>query len=155
MIASVLPVTAFAAEDTDPPAANAWKYGLNGDRGFNENTFATIERNTDGGSDSNWRDGSMTGNGTMGLIESCDPAEDVIIYNDTRLVLGTNDIFEVADVAVNIDEIRKTAHGSNAFTTTAASVLSARAAITPRVWAAYGSATGCPTGRATSRRTRM
>lgn len=86
-----------------------WNYGLNGCRGFNENTYSPIVRHTDGKSDSNWRDGSMTGNGTMALIESCDPSEDVIIFNNTKLVLGTNDIFDVANIADHIDEIKKTA----------------------------------------------
>ncbi len=98
--ASVLNISASAAE---------WKYGLGNSKGFNENTYKTIERQTEGKTNNNWRDGSMTGNGEMGLIESCDPFEDVIIFNNTKLVLGTNDIYEVADVSSNLDLIRKTA----------------------------------------------
>lgn len=102
-------VTASAAVVVQASDDDNWKYGLNGARGFNENTYSTISRQTEGKSDSNWRDGSMTGNGEMGIIESCDPAEDVIIFNNTKLVLGSNEIYDVADVSANLDSIRKTA----------------------------------------------
>ncbi len=92
-----------AAED------NMWKYGLNGAKGFNENTYSEIVKQTTGGSSNNWRDASMTGNGETAIIENFSPSEDVIIYNNTKLVLGTNDIYDVADVSANLDNIRKTA----------------------------------------------
>lgn len=96
-------VSAIASENS------MWKYGLNGAKGFNESTYSKITKNTNGTSSSNWRNGSMTGNGEMSVIESMAPDEDVIIFNNTKLVLGSNEIYDVADVAANLDSIRKTA----------------------------------------------
>lgn len=86
-----------------------WKYGIGDSKGFNENTYSNINKYTDGSSNSNWRDGSMTGNGEQALIESGAPDEDTIIFNNTKLVLGSNEIFEVMDISSNLDSIRTTA----------------------------------------------
>ena len=108
-VAIIITMLAMGDVCTNATENDMWKYGLNGAKGFNETTYSSIVRQTSGGSNNNWRDGSMTGNGEMGLIESCDPAEDVIIFNNTKLILGTNDIYDVADVSANLDAIRKTA----------------------------------------------
>ena len=50
-----------------------WKYGIGESIGFNENTYKTVEKST---TNNNWRDGSVTANGEIGFIESCDPDED-------------------------------------------------------------------------------
>ncbi|HIW57776.1 MAG TPA: glycoside hydrolase family 95 protein [Firmicutes bacterium] len=86
-----------------------WKYGIGDSKGFNENTYANINKYTDGSSNSNWRNGSMTGNGEQAIIESGAPDEDTIIFNNTKLVLGSNEIFEVMDISENLDSIRTTA----------------------------------------------
>ena len=80
-----------------------WKYGIGDSKGFNENTYTNINKYTDGSSNSNWRDGLMTGNGEQALIESGAPDEDAIIFNNTKLVLGSNEIFEVMDISSNLD----------------------------------------------------
>ena len=86
-----------------------WKYGIGDSKGFNENTYANIDKYTDGSSNNNWRDGLMTGNGEQAVIESGAPDEDTIIFNNTKLVLGSNEIFEVMDISDNLDSIRTTA----------------------------------------------
>ncbi|MGN0243818.1 MAG: glycosyl hydrolase family 95 catalytic domain-containing protein [Lachnospiraceae bacterium] len=92
-------------------AETTWSYGI-GDTmadpslGYHEATYASIARNTTGTTSNNWRDGSMAGNGTISFIESADPDEDVFIFNNTKLVLGENDIVEVADVSAILDDMR-------------------------------------------------
>ena len=69
-----------------------WKYGIGDSVGFNENTYRTIEKCT---TDANcWREGSVTANGEMGFIESCDPKEDVFIFNNTKIVTDNAEIYE-------------------------------------------------------------
>ena len=89
----------------DPPQ---WRYGLGEDQGFYESKYSPITKNEYSKTYVNqWRDGSMTGNGTMGIIESADPAEDVFIFNHTKLVLGSNDVRETPNVAGKLETIRK------------------------------------------------
>lgn len=81
-----------------------WKYGLNGALGFNENTYKSIEKST---TNDNWRDGSVTANGEIGFIESCDPKEDVFIFNNTKIVTDGTDIYETPVISGILDEQRK------------------------------------------------
>ena len=107
MVSAFCPEASFAQSEVNTEMTE-WKYGLGSDKGFNEDTYTTITRNEYSRNNVNqWRDGSMTGNGTMGVIESCDPAEDVFIFNNTKFVLATNEVREVADVSANLETIRK------------------------------------------------
>ena len=107
MVSAFCPAASFAQSEVNTEMTE-WKYGLGSDKGFNEDTYTTITRNEYSRNNVNqWRDGSMTGNGTMGVIESCDPAEDVFIFNNTKFVLATNEVREVADVSANLETIRK------------------------------------------------
>ena len=84
--------------------ANDWKYGLGNALGFNESTYKTIDKAT---TNDNWRDGSVTANGEIGFIESCDPKEDVFIFNNTKIVTDNNNIYETPDIRDILDEQRK------------------------------------------------
>lgn len=75
--ASMAPLMGAHAEAPD------WKYGLGDAIGFNESTYASIEKSTKKDS---WREGSVTANGEIAFIESCDPDEDVFIFNNTKIV---------------------------------------------------------------------
>ena len=59
---SIVPLTGAHAEAPD------WKYGLGDALGFNESTYAAIEKSTKKDS---WREGSVTANGEIAFIESC------------------------------------------------------------------------------------
>ena len=81
--------------------ANDWKYGLGNSLGFNESTYKTIDK---AATNDNWRDGSVTANGEIGFIESCDPKEDVFIFNNTKIVTDNNNIYETPDISNILDE---------------------------------------------------
>ncbi len=81
-----------------------WKYGIGSALGFNENTYETIEKGTKNDA---WRDGSVTANGEIGFIESCDPNEDVFIFNNTKIVTDERDFYETPDISSILDEQRK------------------------------------------------
>ena len=89
-----------------------WKYGIGSSTGFNENTYKTVERAT---SNDNWRDGSVTANGEIGFIESCDPKEDVFIFNNTKIVTDGGDIYETPVINGVLDEQRLGAIERNNF----------------------------------------
>ena len=80
-----------------------WKYGLGDSVGFNENTYKTVEKAT---TNNNWRDGSVTANGEIGFIESCDPDEDVFIFNNTKIVTDGDDIYETPVISNILDAQR-------------------------------------------------
>lgn len=116
MMAVSLLATSFGTGAVTAPAANAqtgeytvngtdWKYGLGKCIGFNENTYTTIEKNTTNAN--NWREGSVTANGEMGFIESCDPKEDVFIFNNTKIVTDNTEIYETPDISSILDKQRK------------------------------------------------
>lgn len=84
--------------------APEWKYGLNGALGFNEHTYAAVEKSTKKDS---WREGSVTANGEIAFIESCDPDEDVFIFNNTKIVWDAADFFETPKISNILDEQRK------------------------------------------------
>ena len=67
-----------------------WLYGRNGMHGFDSGSYPVIGKGQ-AGLDA-WRDALAAGNGWTGLLESFDPQEDVIIYQNTELVLDTNQI---------------------------------------------------------------
>jgi hypothetical protein len=96
------------AEESDTAfnksAAGTWKYGLGDAMGFNENTYKTIQK---AATNDNWRDGSVTANGEIGFIESCDPDEDVFILNNTKIVQDGTDIYETPVISGVLDEQRK------------------------------------------------
>lgn len=101
-----------AGEDTMNAYDAEWKYGLNGALGFNENTYKSIDKKT---TNDNWRDGSVTANGEIGFIESCDPKEDVFIFNNTKIVTDGTDIYETPVISGILDEQRKGAIERNNF----------------------------------------
>lgn len=94
---SFLSMTGASAESPD------WKYGLGSALGYNENTYATIEKSTK--SDA-WREGSVTANGEIAFIESCDPNEDVFIFNNTKIVTDGADFYETPKISDILDEQR-------------------------------------------------
>lgn len=81
-----------------------WKYGIGNSLGYNENTYATVEKSTKNDA---WREGSVTANGEIGFIESCDPDEDVFIFNNTKIVTDERDFYETPDISSVLDEQRK------------------------------------------------
>ena len=81
-----------------------WKYGLGEALGFNESTYRSIDKCTTADS---WRYGSVTANGEIGFIQSCDPKEDVFIFNNTKLVTDGNAIYETPVISNILDEQRK------------------------------------------------
>ncbi|HHV98628.1 MAG TPA: hypothetical protein GXX36_03485 [Clostridiaceae bacterium] len=80
-----------------------WKYGLGDAIGFNENTYKSI--GTSGSN--NWRDGSVSGNGEIAFIESCDPNEDVFIFNNTKIVTDRDSLYTTPDISHILDRQRK------------------------------------------------
>ncbi len=89
-----------------------WKYGIGESIGFNEDTYKTVEKST---TNNNWRDGSVTANGEIGFIESCDPDEDVFIFNNTKIVTDGDDIYETPVIDNILDEQRLGAIERNNF----------------------------------------
>ena len=79
-----------------------WKYGLGDSIGWNQDTFKTI--GTTG--NANWRDASPSGNGELAILESCDPNEDVFILINTKIVQNTTSIYDVPNIADQMDLIR-------------------------------------------------
>ena len=76
-------VTSYAGDADDTfkvSSTDGWKYGIGEAMGFNENTYKSIEK---AATNDNWRDGSVSANGEIAFIESCDPDEDVFIFNNT------------------------------------------------------------------------
>lgn len=84
-----------------------WQYGRNGMHGFDSGSYPVIGKGQ-AGLDA-WRDALAAGNGWTGLLESFDPQEDVIIYQNTELVLDTNQIYRVPDYSKILEEERKNA----------------------------------------------
>lgn len=70
-------------------------------------SYPVIPKGQEGGE--GWRDALVTGNGWTGLLESFAPQEDVLIYQDTRLVLDTNQIYRVPEYADVLEQIRTNA----------------------------------------------
>ncbi len=101
--ASLMTASFVALRDAHAESAQ-WKYGLGGAIGFNEDTYATIEKST---ATNAWREGSVTANGEIAFIESCDPDEDVFIFNNTKIVTDGTDIYETPVVSGILDEQRK------------------------------------------------
>ena len=108
MVASLITAPFVPLSDIQAPVAQAetqtWKYGLNGALGFNENTYSTIEKST---TENSWREGSVTANGEIAFIESCDPDEDVFIFNNTKIVTDGTDFYETPDISSILDDQRK------------------------------------------------
>ncbi|MBE5928831.1 MAG: hypothetical protein E7267_05615 [Lachnospiraceae bacterium] len=106
--------TTHADEQTGNYNVNGmtWKYGIGEASGFNENTYKTVEKST---TNDNWRDGSVTANGEIGFIESCDPNEDVFIFNNTKIVTDSDDIYETPVISNILDEQRLGAIQRNNF----------------------------------------
>ncbi|WP_026835248.1 glycosyl hydrolase family 95 catalytic domain-containing protein [Eubacterium xylanophilum] len=80
-----------------------WKHGIGNAIGFNENTYKTVAK---AATNDNWRDGSVTANGEIGFIESCDPKEDVFILNNTKVVQDGTDIYETPVISGILDDQR-------------------------------------------------
>lgn len=105
-------VNANEPEDFQTSSIDTWKYGIGEAMGFNENTYKTIEKATN---ENSWRDGSVTANGEIGFIESCDPNEDVFIFNNTKIVTDGTDFYETPDISSVLNEQRKGAIARNSF----------------------------------------
>ena len=109
------PATVLAEEENKMEtfaSDSEWKYGLGDAIGFNESTYKTIDKKT--GND-NWKEGSVTANGEIGFIESCDPREDVFIFNNTKIVTDNQDIYETPVISNILDAQRKGAIYRNDF----------------------------------------
>ena len=104
LVAASLMTVSFVSRMKAHAETSEWKYGLNGALGFNENTYATIEKST---KKESWREGSVTANGEIAFIESCDPDEDVFIFNNTKIVTDAVDLFETPKISSILDEQRK------------------------------------------------
>lgn len=91
-------------EDFQISSGSVWKYGIGDAMGYNENTYKTVEKSA--GND-NWRDGSVSANGEIAFVESCDPNEDVFIFNNTKIVQDGTDIYETPVINNILDEQRK------------------------------------------------
>lgn len=92
-----------AQNETYEVNGEKWKYGIGDAIGFNEDTYKSIDPGT---TSNNWRDGSVTANGEIGFIESCDPKEDVFIFNNTKIVTDGDDIFETPVISRILDDQR-------------------------------------------------
>ncbi len=103
MLISLLPSVFSVAAEPEVPAQAEWKYGLNGAMGWNEDTYATIAKKT---SNNNWREALATANGEIAIMESGDPDEDVMIFNNTKIVFDDNGPHTVPYLADIIDEQR-------------------------------------------------
>ncbi len=97
---------------TEAKAAGTWTRGLNGAMGWNEDTYYTIEKRT---SNNNWRQALATANGEIALMESGDPNEDVMIFNNTKIVFDDNGVHEVPYLADIIDQQRAGAINYNSW----------------------------------------
>ncbi|MBU9726260.1 glycosyl hydrolase family 95 catalytic domain-containing protein [Diplocloster modestus] len=84
-----------------------WQYGRNGMSGFDSDSFPVIGKGQAGLNA--WRNALAAGNGWTGLLESFDPREDVIIYQDTELVLDTSQIYRVPDYSKILGQERRNA----------------------------------------------
>ena len=90
---------------TEKSAADGeWKYGLGDAVGFNESTYESVEKKA---TKESWREGSVSANGEMAFIESCDPKEDVFIFNNTKIVSDGTDIYETPVISDILDKQRK------------------------------------------------
>lgn len=96
--------TSFAPQKGIHAKSSDWKYGIGSALGFNESTYATIEKST---TEDAWREGSVTANGELAFIESCDPNEDVFIFNNTKIVTDGQDFYETPDISSVLDAQRK------------------------------------------------
>lgn len=117
MLASSFSIGSSYLEASEPSGdfqvnGSTWKYGIGDALGFNESTFKKIEKST---TNDNWRDGSVTANGEIGFIESCDPDEDVFILNNTKIVTDGTDIYETPVISDVLDAQRKGAIERNSF----------------------------------------
>ncbi len=90
---------------TEKSAADGeWKYGLGDAVGFDESTYESVEKKA---TKESWREGSVSANGEMAFIESCDPKEDVFIFNNTKIVSDGTDIYETPVISDILDKQRK------------------------------------------------
>jgi len=115
--AEIFDLTNGFIQPPGPPPQIDWKRGLNGAAGFNEDTFKTIPKLTNA-SNNNWWDASVSANGEIGFMESCDPNEDVFIFNNTKLVEDNDNIFETPNIfpalaQTRTDAINGTVNGTS------------------------------------------
>ena len=104
LLVASLAIVFFASLQGVQAETLTWKYGLGGALGFNEHTYATIEKGTNQDA---WREGSVTANGEIAFIESGDPDEDVFIFNNTKIVTDGVDFYETPVINNILDEQRK------------------------------------------------
>lgn len=104
MITASLATAAFVSMPKLQAETTEWKYGIGGALGFHENTYATVEKGTKKDS---WREGSVTANGEIAFIESCDPDEDVFIFNNTKIVTDGTDYYETPVLSDILEQQRK------------------------------------------------
>ncbi len=116
LFTAVSAITVMAGPDKGMIASDSlaqeYKYGLKGATGFNERSFPIINRLTSG-SNNNWWDASVSGNGEIAFMENGSPDEDVFIFNNTKLVHDSGVITETPNVSTWADEIKASAMDSN------------------------------------------
>lgn len=107
LIICLLSATAAPVKIANVHAEENWRYGLNGEKGWNASTYSTIHNSgKDGKTDNNWRHALATANGKLGVLESGDPNEDVFIFQSTKLILDGEQLMTVPDISDNIDQQR-------------------------------------------------
>lgn len=104
MVSASLAAAAFVSMPKSHAETTEWKYGIGEALGFHENTYATIEKGT---KKESWREGSVSANGEIAFIESCDPDEDVFIFNNTKIVTDGTDFYETPVISDILEQQRK------------------------------------------------
>lgn len=104
MVTASLAAAAFVSMPKIQAETTEWKYGIGGALGFHENTYETVEKGTRKDS---WREGSVSANGEIAFIESCDPDEDVFIFNNTKIVTDGIDYYETPVLSDILEQQRK------------------------------------------------
>lgn len=54
-----------------------------------------------------WREGMVTGNGESGVIETCSPTNDILIYQNTKFNMPNNDIMDTPELASVLPQVRQ------------------------------------------------
>jgi len=54
-----------------------------------------------------WREGMVTGNGEIAVVESCNPVNDVLIFQNTKFNSPNDDYFDTPELAPVLDKMRQ------------------------------------------------
>ena len=110
LLAGTIPPAGYAAEPTRD--ASGWERGLDGALGWYEDSYYSIAKRS---GNNNWRQALATANGELALLESGDPDEDVLIFNNTKIVFDAVGLYEAPDIADVLDEQRAGAINYNSW----------------------------------------